>query len=268
MFPPNELRSVPPAWKTNHGSTFKSVGFGDRDNIESGVKTETVWETLNPYTTSTRDSTSTTIPISSSTEVITRPNITTESNTDNSITTPGGSQSPNSLVSTPSHSRGLSDGAIAAVVIGVIFGLVFIALAIWLLVRTRLGRPTISNPILPRQIPDYDHLPPNSPLPAPPLLSELSAHPDRISTPEDSWVSYGDRVRSPTPQPAVAEMKSFTRAWQKPRVYTVGGGRIAELQGSQPWPSLNEEDGNMRFSTLSSRTALNREREDGQGRAF
>ncbi|KAF5002667.1 hypothetical protein FGRMN_205 [Fusarium graminum] len=294
MSPPPELRSVPSTWKASHGSMFKSAGSGDRDNIKSGVKTETVWETMNPYTTSTRDGTSTTISLSSSTEVIARPNITTESNTDISITTPAGSQSPDSLESMPSHSHGLSDGAIAAVVIGVVFGLVFITLAMWFLIRKRHSHPTISNPILPRQIPDYNHLPPSSPLPAPPLLSELSAHPDRICTPEDSWVSYGDRVRSPTPQPAVAEMKSFTRAWQKPRVYTVGGGRIAELQGSQPQPSLDEESGNMlpippasrgnsalsnrhvvssapsasRFSTLSSGTDLNREREDGQGRAF
>ncbi|KAM0196889.1 hypothetical protein ACHAPI_005438 [Fusarium lateritium] len=289
MLPSDKVRSVPRTWKTSHGSTFKTAGQDDRDNVESGVKTETVWETMDPYTKNTRDSISTTIPTSSSTRIIARPDIPTKSNTDYPTATPEGSQSPDSLASTPNHSRRLSDGAIAAVVIGVVVGLALATLAAWLLMRKRRRRPTISNPILPREPELCSPPPPSSPLPTPPLLSELSAHPDRNSTLEDSWVSYGDRVRSPTPQPAVAEVKSFTRAWQKPRVYTVGGRRIAELPGSQPQTSLDDEsdeEGGIspippasrassaqadrrvvsptsltsRFSTLSSRTNLSRER--------
>ncbi|KAM0238913.1 hypothetical protein ACHAP5_008487 [Fusarium lateritium] len=286
MFPSDKVRDVPRTWKTSHGSTFKTAG---QDNVESGVKTETVWETMDPYTKNTRDSTSTTIPTSSSTKIIVRPDITTKSDTHYPAATPEDTQSPDSLASTPNHSRRLSDGAIAAVFIGVFVGLALAALAAWLLMRKRRIRPTISNPILPREPELYSPPPPSSPLPTPPLLSELSAQPDRNSTLEDSWVSYGDRVRSPTPQPAVAEVKSFTRAWQKPRVYTVGGRRIAELPGSQPQTSpddeSDEEDGlspippasrassaqadrrvvsptslTSRFSTLSSRTNLSRER--------
>jgi hypothetical protein len=243
---------------------------------------------MDPYTTSTRDNIATTIPASWSTETTTRPDITTKSDI-NYPTTPEGNQSPDSLTSTPDHSRRLSDGAIAAVVIGVVFGLALAAVAAWLLMRKRRRRPTISNPILPREPELNSPPPPSSPLPTPPLLPELSAHPDRTSTLEDSWVSYGDRVRSPTPQPAVAEVKSFTRAWQKPRVYTVGGRRIAELPDSRQRPSpddeSDEDDGmspvppasrgssaqanrrvvsptslTSRFSTLSSRTNLSRER--------
>lgn len=289
MFPSDKVRSVPRTWKTSHGSTFKTAGPDDRDNVESGVKTETVWETMDPYTTSTRHSISTTIPASWSTKTTARPDITTKSDTNYHTTTPESSQSPDTLASTPNHSRRLSDGAIAAVVIGVIFGLALAALAVWLLMRRSRRRPTISNPIPPREPEIYSPPPPSSPLATPPLLLELSAHPDRTSTLEDSWVSYGDRVRSPTPQPAVAEVKSFTRAWQKPRVYTVGGRRIAELPDSQPQSSPDEEsdedDGmspippasrgssaqanrrvvsptslTSRFSTLSSRTNLSRER--------
>jgi hypothetical protein len=243
---------------------------------------------MDPYTTSTRDSIATTIPTSSFTKTTARPGISTKSDTNYPTTTPEGNQSPDSLASTPSHSRRLSDGAIAAVVIGVVFGLALAALLAWLLMRKRRRRPTISNPILPWEPEIYSPPPPSSPLPTPPLLSELSAHPERTSTLEDSWVSYGDRVRSPTPQPAVAEVKSFTRAWQKPRVYTVGGRHIAELPGSQPQtnPDESDEDDGMspippasrgssaqanrrvvsptsltsRFSTLSSRTNLSRER--------
>jgi hypothetical protein len=289
MFPSNKVRSVPRTWKTSHGSTFKTAGPDDRDNVESGVKTETVWETMDPYTTSTRDSIATTIPTSSSTKTTARPDITTKNDTNYPTTTPEGNQSSDSLALTPNHHHRLSDRAITAVVIGVVFGLALAALVAWLLMRKRRRRPTISSPILAREPEIYSPPPSSSPLPTPPLLSELSAHPDRTSTLEDSWVSYGDRVRSPTPQPAVAEVKSFTRAWQKPRVYTVGGGRIVELPGSQPQISpddeSDEDDGmspirpasrgssaqanrrvvsptslTSRFSTLSSKTNLSRKR--------
>ncbi|KAH7250025.1 uncharacterized protein BKA55DRAFT_594194 [Fusarium redolens] len=222
--PAHEDRDVPRTWQSSHGSTFKTVVHSDRDS-ESGVKTETLWETMNPYS-SDRDAT---------------PVATTNNYTTYSTATPTGSQSSDSLASTLHHSGGLSDGAIAAIVIGVLFGLAIIALATWLLVRKSRRRSRVTQVTTP-QTPIYSPSPPSSPLPTPPPLTESGN--DRISSLEDSWVSYGDRVRSPTPQPAVAEMRSFTRAWQKPRAYTISRGRMTEAQGSEgsePPPSPDDD---------------------------
>ncbi|EWZ02260.1 hypothetical protein FOYG_01604 [Fusarium oxysporum NRRL 32931] len=272
--PAHEDRDVPRTWQSSHGSTFKTVVHGDRDS-ESGVMTETVWETMNPY--------------SSDPDVT--PVATTNNYTTYSTATPTSSQSSGSLASTLHHSGGLSDGAIAAIVIGVLFGLAIAALATWLLVRKSRRRSRVTQ-VTPLQTPIYSPSPPSSPLPTPPPLTESGN--DRISSLEDSWVSYGDRVRSPTPQPAVAEVRSFTRAWQKPRAYTVSRGRMTEVHGSEGSESPPSPDDDMspispltqagssqadrrvvspvslvsRFSTMSNRTDQNRERGESQRRAF
>lgn len=186
---------------------------------------------------------------------------------------------------------GLSYGAIAAIVIGVLFGLAITALATWLLVRKSRRRSRVTQ-VTPPQTPIYSPSPPSSPLPTPPPLTESGN--DRMSSLEDSWVSYGDRVRSPTPQPAVAEIRSFTRAWQKPRAYTVSRGRMTEVHGSEDSESPPSPDDDTspisplsrsssvqadrrvvspvslvsRFSTMSNRTDQSRERAESQRKAF
>lgn len=285
-------RNVPRTMKTSHASTFKTEIPGGRDNDGDGIKTETVWETMNPYTKTSQDSAST-ISSSLRTKIAATPNTTTKNDTNYSTAGATDIQSPGSLVSEFHDSHGLSGGVIAAIILGVIIGLATIALIVWFLIFKRRETPTI-NRITPPQTPIHDSSPPGSPLPTPPPIAELSSHGDRTPNMEDSWVSYGDRVRSPTPQPAVAEVKSFTRTWQKPRVYTVTGGRVAELQGSEPSRSINDGDDDMspisptsragsshadrrvvspmsltsRFSTLSSRTDVGQEREESPTRGF
>ncbi|RFN52803.1 hypothetical protein FIE12Z_2962 [Fusarium flagelliforme] len=253
--PDSKDRNVPRTMTSSHSPSFKTTVPGDRDNNDDGIKTEikteTVWETMNPYTETSEASTSaaTSRP---RTKIAATPTTTTTTTTKNdanySTTSPTAIQSPESLAPEFQESRGLSDGAIAAVVLGVVFGLAAIALAAWFLFYKRHRGSTINRATSP-QTPIYNPPPPSSPLPTPPPIAELSSQGDGSPSMEDSWASYGDRVRSPTPQPAVAEVKSFTRTWQKPRVYTVGGGRIAELHGSEP--STSNDDGDDKMSPIS-----------------
>ncbi|KAF5703698.1 hypothetical protein FGLOB1_8918 [Fusarium globosum] len=287
--PSREDRDVPRTWQYSHGSTFKTVVHSNRDS-ESGVMTETVWETMNPYS-SDPDGIPNTIPTASSTTITATPVATTNNYTTYSTATPAGNQSSGSGASTLHPPSGLSDGAIAAIVISVLFGLAITALATWLLVRKSRRRSRVTQ-VTPPQTPIYSPSPPSSPLPTPPPLTESGN--DRMSSLEDSWVSYGDRVRSPTPQPAVAEVRSFTRAWQKPRVYTVSRGRMAEVHGSKDSESPPSPDDDTspisplsrassfqadrrvvspvslvsRFSTMSNRTDQSRERAESQRKAF
>ncbi|KAF4980904.1 hypothetical protein FZEAL_3189 [Fusarium zealandicum] len=152
-----------------------------------------------------------------------------------------GSDDNASVSPTHHHPHGISEGVIAAIAVGTILTLTVIISMTWICIRQRRRwwnktdnstppQNTISSP--------YDL--------SPPRLPELSSHADRTATPEQesSWLTFHDMsdpretlsqgVRSPTPQPAVAEVRSYTRTWQKPRVYTVGGQRIAELPGSEP----------------------------------
>ncbi|KAF5247883.1 hypothetical protein FANTH_6164 [Fusarium anthophilum] len=279
--PAHEVRDVSRTWHSSHSSTFKTVVHSDRDS-ESGVMTETVWETMNPYS-SDPDGIPNTIPTASATTITATPVATTNNYTTYSTATPADSQSSGSVASTLHRSGGLSDGVIAAIVIGVLFSSTIAALVIWLLVRKSRRRSRVTQITHP-QTPFYSPSPPSSPLPTPPPLTESGN--DRISSLEDSWVSYGDRVRSPTPQPAVAEVRSFTRAWQKPRAYTVSRGRMTEVHGSEDSESPPSPDDDMppisplsrasssqadrrvvspvslvsRFSAMSNRTDQSRER--------
>jgi hypothetical protein len=247
-FPPEKDRNdVPRTMVTSHGSIFKTEIPNDRENDDGGIKTETVWETMNPYTRTNEGSASTATPSSRRTRIAATPNTTTKSDANYSTASPTNSENPIPLVATFHDSRGLSDGDIAAIVVSVVFCLAAIALAVWFFVYKRRRSPTIHR-VTPPQTPIFSPSPPTSPLPTPPPIAELNR--DQASNMEGSWVSYGDRVRSPTPQPAVAEVTSFTRAWQKPRVYTVTGGRIAGLQGSKLSTSL-DDDGDDGISPVS-----------------
>ncbi|RGP79994.1 hypothetical protein FLONG3_1938 [Fusarium longipes] len=243
---------------------------------------------MNPYTTS-QDIATTSISSSRRTKIAGTPSTTAKNYKNHSTAIPATSQNPGSLVAEFYESRELSDGAIAAVVLGIVFGLAAIALSVWFFICKR-RRSSIINRVTSPQTPISNPSSPSSPLPTPlPPIAELSSQGERTPNMEDSWVSCGDRVRSPTPQPAVAELKSFTRTWQKPRVYTVTGGRIAELPGSKPSTSRNNDGDddmspisppsqaeasraerhvvspmslNSRFSTLSSRTDPGGEQEE------
>ena len=252
--PDSKDRNVPRTMTSSHSPSFKTTVPGDRDNdgdgIKTEIKTETVWETMNPYTeTEASTSAATSRPRTKIAATPTTSTIaTTKDDANYSTASPTAIQSPGFLAPEFQESRGLSDGAIAAVVLGVVFGLAAIALAAWFFFYKRYRGSTISRATSPHT-PIYNPPPPSSPLPTPPPIAELSSQGDGSPSMEDSWASYGDRVRSPTPQPAVAEVKSFTRAWQKPRVYTVGGGRIAELHGSEP--STSNDDGDDKMSPIS-----------------
>ncbi|KAF5027276.1 hypothetical protein F66182_619 [Fusarium sp. NRRL 66182] len=233
-------------------STYLAPAASDQvDDDEDGILTATrmVTETMNPYTETSRDRTATTL-VSSSAQVPATPDATSISGINYESTIPTSSRVPEFLSSRLHGSHGLSDGGIAAVVIGVVFGLLLIVSTIWFLAYRR--RRSWSNdrystpPQTPRHI---SSLPRILPVPGPnahceraSTLPELNSFTEQVSTLPESWVSYGDprETLSPTPQPAVAEVRSFTRAWQKPRVYTVGG-RIAELPGSEVVPE-HEDD--------------------------
>ncbi|CAF3569954.1 unnamed protein product [Fusarium graminearum] len=291
--PDRDSDDVPRTIITSHGSIFKTAIPNDQENDNNGIKTETVWETMNPYTRTSQDSASIATPSSRRTRIEGTPDTTTQNDTQYYTASPTNSQNPDSLAGAIHDSGGWSDGDIAAVVLGVIFCLIVIALAVWFFIYKKRRSPTIHR-VTPPQTPTSSPSPPSSPLPTPPI-AELSSQGDQTSNIASSWVSYGDRVHSPTPQPAVAEVKSFTRAWQKPRVYTVTGGRVAELQGSKPSTRLDDggDDGispissmsraessragrrvvspmllTSRFSSLSSRTDPGEEREESPRRGL
>ncbi|KAF7555128.1 hypothetical protein G7046_g6622 [Stylonectria norvegica] len=131
-------------------------------------------------------------------------------------------------------SRGLLPGTIASIVIGVFLGLTLAVMLLWICLRHR--RRGHSQDPSPHTLPD------SLSTTEPPQLAELDPDTHRIATPEPrSWFSHHDPrlstwqgVQSPTPKPAVAEVKSFTRAWQKPRVYDIGPRVVAELPADEP----------------------------------
>ncbi|KAJ3468731.1 hypothetical protein MRS44_002796 [Fusarium solani] len=137
------------------------------------------------------------------------------------------------------RSHGLSQGLIAAIAVGTALGLTVMILMAWICIRHRRKQCDEDNSTISRN----NSMPILRP-PSLPPLPELSSYAERTDTPNDSLLScsilsdpretLSQGVRSPTPQPAVAEVRSFTRTWQKPRVYTVGERGAPELQGSEP----------------------------------
>ncbi|KAM6536975.1 hypothetical protein FALCPG4_002939 [Fusarium falciforme] len=137
------------------------------------------------------------------------------------------------------RSHGLSQGLIAAIAVGTALALTVMILMAWICIRHRRKQCDEDNSTISRN----NSMPILRP-PSLPPLPELSSHAERTDTPNDSLLScsilsdpretLSQGVRSPTPQPAVAEARSFTRTWQKPRVYTVGGRGPSELQSSEP----------------------------------
>ncbi|RMJ11254.1 hypothetical protein CDV36_009106 [Fusarium kuroshium] len=137
------------------------------------------------------------------------------------------------------RSHGLSQGLIAAIAVGTALALTVMILMAWICIRHRRKQCDEDN----STISQNNSMPILRP-PSLPPLPELSSHAERTDTPNDSLLScsilsdpretLSQGVRSPTPQPAVAEVRSFTRTWQKPRVYTVGERGTSEPQGLEP----------------------------------
>ncbi|KAM5351800.1 hypothetical protein ACJ41O_004523 [Fusarium nematophilum] len=155
-------------------------------------------------------------------------------------TSPVGTHGPANLTSAHHRPHDMSGGVIAAITVGTVLALALLISVTWFSIHRRRKQWQEDD----RDARSHSQMPSPRAL-TPPRLPELSAQDDRTATPEpDSWLSYHDLgdpretlsqgVRSPTPQPAVAEVRSYTRAWQKPRVYTVGGPGVAELPGSEP----------------------------------
>ncbi|CAM1504067.1 Fc.00g016580.m01.CDS01 [Cosmosporella sp. VM-42] len=129
-------------------------------------------------------------------------------------------------------SKSLPAGAIAAVVVGaVIFVALFGAFG-WLFKRRRRQRAEWEDegPLEPRPIRSFTVL--NQP-----QIAELGPSPNHptssvhdhdhsfaSSAPSDPRLSAWTGVQSPSPKLAVAEQKTYTRAWQKPRLFHVGHG--------------------------------------------
>lgn len=156
-----------------------------------------------------------------------------------SVETSIGSDGVAPPTSTDDRSHGLSQGLIAAIAVGTALALTVMMLMAWICIRHRRKQCDESNSASPR----HNSMPILRP-PSLPPLPELSSHAERTDTPNDSLLScsilsdpretLSQGVRSPTPQPAVAEVRSFTRTWQKPRVYTVGERSVSETQGLEP----------------------------------
>lgn len=137
------------------------------------------------------------------------------------------------------RSHGLSQGLIAAIAVGTALAVTVMILLAWICIRHRRKQCDEDNSTISR-----NNSMPILRSPSLPPLPELSSHAERTDTPNDSLLScsilsdpretLSQGVRSPTPQPAVAEVRSFTRTWQKPRVYTVGERGASEIQGSEP----------------------------------
>ncbi|KAH6891323.1 hypothetical protein B0T10DRAFT_595506 [Thelonectria olida] len=131
-------------------------------------------------------------------------------------------------------SRGLSDGIMAVIVIAsLLVAMIVIALAcVWH--RERKKKKGWRNTTFPLVL--YDT----------PVLAELISPTDGMATPDpNSWLAQQQEVwnpressstgfRSPTPKPAVAEVRSYTRAARKPRIYDVGRRSTPEMPGSAP----------------------------------
>ncbi|KAH6983160.1 hypothetical protein BKA56DRAFT_343412 [Ilyonectria sp. MPI-CAGE-AT-0026] len=144
----------------------------------------------------------------------------------------------NNTVATPPSApmaQYLSDGTIAAIVVGGTLTLAIVAFVVWICIQHRkkiwkTHSPTIlpTRLVLPEETRE---------------LPEICSQADR--TKSASWLAYQDiwdlretssqGVRSPTPKPALAEVKSYTRARQRAQLCNVGGRRrpVAELPGSE-----------------------------------
>jgi hypothetical protein len=132
-------------------------------------------------------------------------------------------------------SRGFTDGIIAVIVIAsLLAAMLVISLAcVWYREKKKKkkGWRNTTCPLVPDDTP---------------VLAELISPTDRMATPDpNSWLaqqqdawdpreSSSTGFRSPTPKPAVAEVRSYTRAARKPRIYDVGRPPVPEMPGSAP----------------------------------
>lgn len=136
----------------------------------------------------------------------------------------------------PSKPTGLPSGAVAGIIFGVLTALAIISFVIWWFVRKRKRseeQDEVQNHILNPEGGPFGVMnqPPLAELEHSSYDLRPPVHRLAPSTPEDSRISSWGGTQFSTPRPAVAEVKSYTRAGHKPRVYDVGGGGgpISEL---------------------------------------
>lgn len=136
----------------------------------------------------------------------------------------------------PSEPSGLPSGAVAGIIFGILTALAIISFVIWWFARKRKRleeQDELQNNILNPEDGSFRVM--NQPPLAELEHSSLDLRPPEPvhrfepSTPEDSRLSSWGGTQFSTPRPAVAEVKSYTRAGHKPRVYDIGGGPISEL---------------------------------------
>ncbi|KAI5467097.1 hypothetical protein BGZ63DRAFT_370332 [Mariannaea sp. PMI_226] len=140
---------------------------------------------------------------------------------------------PVTTVPTNTANRGLSNGIIAVIIIGsVLIGTVVVLACVW--IRGEKRRTLKKGKISPMyHIGSEDGV----------VLDELMPQEIHMATPDpNAWFAqqahWNPResltgVRSPTPKPAVAEVRSFTRAAQKPRICDVGKPQALAQPGSR-----------------------------------
>lgn len=154
-----------------------------------------------------------------------------------SVTWSTGDASANATqtTSTPNPSvDGLPGGSIAAITVSIAFAASILGSGLWLWMRRR-RRHKISPDSSPRPpLHEEDsYLGSTGPSPhdidtGPSSPGDWPSHQEGIVDPR---ILTWQGIQSPTPKPAVAEVRSFTRAWQKPRMCDIGQRPVAELPG-------------------------------------
>lgn len=163
-----------------------------------------------------------------------------------SLTIPETTHNAVSESSKPPHDADhITNGGIAAIAIGLMVVIAGIAYAAWIIRRNK-RRTQTSSPDFSSLASSYEHALPLRDLQpkAPPATPPVGL---------DAWLSYhgaGDprasvwpRMQSPPPQPAVAEVQSFTRTRQRPRVCDIGGMRptVPVVSPVSPHPGVGDE---------------------------
>lgn len=140
-------------------------------------------------------------------------------------------------------SKNVPDGVIAGIVIGVILALTILGVLLWFYLRHRRRQ---WKPGMPLDSSDGSFRVLTRPEAAEPDRSsnDLTPPEPTYTSPEDSRLSAWDGASSSTPQPAVAEVRSYTRARQKPRIYDIGGPPIVEVptENDRSRATSNEDD--------------------------
>ena len=136
--------------------------------------------------------------------------------------------------SSPSQVGTVPDGATAAIAVGVVILIASLAYVVWHIQSKKRQRKPRTFNFDSLSSPRTNHLP----------MDDL--YPDRPFSPPvnlESWLAHqhagnsgpntDSGTQSPPPRPAVAELQSFTRSRQKPRIYDVGRSATSNMCADQ-----------------------------------